>query len=178
MAFCSVKSCRSFLIWQSAIFSLLTSERKPGDVHNFFCVCFIRVSTEARDLVSAMLNINPLTRPSLKQIRRHPWMTMKGDMAWAIVRIHSLAKTMWPANEIRQTSPVLAPVVQRDDISILIHWINSKCFDISYPLDCPIQPLSNRGLIFRTSARLVKENEMLRTSHLDVPRTSLDLSYA
>ncbi|XP_015760664.1 PREDICTED: uncharacterized protein LOC107339844 [Acropora digitifera] len=24
-----------------------------------------------------MLNINPLTRPSLKQIRRHPWMTMK-----------------------------------------------------------------------------------------------------
>ena len=54
-----------------------------------FCVCFIRVSTEARDLISAMLNINPLTRPSLKQILRHPWMTMKGDMALIILRIHS-----------------------------------------------------------------------------------------
>ena len=157
MAFCSVKSCRSFLIWP-AIFSLLTSERKPGDVHNFFCVCVIRVSTEARDLISAMLNINPLTRPSLKQIRRHPWMTMKGDMASTIVRIHSLAKTMWPANEIRPTSPVLAPVVQRDDISILIHWINSICFDISYPLDCPIQPLSNRGLTLRCAQDFTRIN--------------------
>ena len=104
--------------------------------------------------------------------------TKHTTVKWSIVRIHSLAKTMWPANEIRPTSPVLAPVVQRDDISILIHWIKSIWFDISYPLDCPIQPLSNRGLIFRTSAPLVRENKMSRTSHLDVPRTSLDLSYA
>ena len=102
-------------------FQSANKRKEAWRCHNFFCVCFIRVSTEARDLISAMLNINPLTRPTLKQIRRHPWMTMKGDMASTIVRIHSLAKTMWPANEIRPTSPVLAPVVKRIDIcSILI----------------------------------------------------------
>ena len=60
-----------------------------ADVHNVFCVCFIHVSTEVRDLISVMLNINPLNRPSLKQILKHPWMTMKGDMASTILRIHS-----------------------------------------------------------------------------------------
>ena len=46
-----------------------------------------------------MLNINPLTRPSLKQIRRHPWMTMKGDMASTIDYFTVSCLVAWPLNE-------------------------------------------------------------------------------
>ncbi|XP_044163417.1 CBL-interacting protein kinase 15-like [Acropora millepora] len=51
--------------------------RKPEEALSRSPRLKANVSQEARDLVSTMLNINPLTRPSLKQILRHPWMTMK-----------------------------------------------------------------------------------------------------
>ncbi|XP_067031340.1 uncharacterized protein [Acropora muricata] len=51
--------------------------RKPEEALSRSPRLKANVSQEARDLVSTMLNINPLIRPSLKQILRHPWMTMK-----------------------------------------------------------------------------------------------------
>lgn len=35
---------------------------------------------EAKDLILGMLNVNPLKRPSLRQILKHPWMTVKDSV--------------------------------------------------------------------------------------------------
>ncbi|XP_015754756.1 PREDICTED: CBL-interacting protein kinase 11-like [Acropora digitifera] len=40
----------------------------------------VYLTQEAKDLILWMLNVNPLKRPSLRQILRHPWMTVKDSV--------------------------------------------------------------------------------------------------
>ena len=39
---------------------------------------FIFFLTEAKNLISSLLNVVPMNRPTLRQILNHPWFTMQG----------------------------------------------------------------------------------------------------
>lgn len=74
----NVTLLKSIWIWKLPFtLSYFQTARKleKKQVKRYF---FILVSSEAKDLILWMLNVNPLKRPSLRQILRHPWMTMKG----------------------------------------------------------------------------------------------------